>query len=146
MILVDANLLIYASYREAPQHGAARLWLEERLNAGPRVGLPWASLVAFVRITTNPRVFERPLNVQVATAQVRDWLALPGVWTPTETTRHEPLFRRFLTEVGSGGNLVADAHLAALSTEHGLILCSTDRDFAKFEGLNWRNPLDLEAG
>ena len=84
------------------------------------------------------------LSPQVATAQVRDWLALPGVWTPTETERHEPLFTRFLTEVGTGGNLVADAHLAALSTEHGLILCSTDRDFAKFKGLNWQNPLEVE--
>lgn len=113
------------------------------MNEGPRIGLPWVSLRAFVRITTNPRIFARPLTVQQATAQLRDWLALPGVWTPTETERHERLFRQFLTEVGSGGNLVTDAHLAALGTEHGLILCSTDRDFAKFKGLSWENPLEV---
>lgn len=141
MILVDANLLIYASYNEAAQHEAAKVWLQESLNSGIRVGLPWVSLLAFVRITTNPRVFERPLSVQQATEQVNDWLALPTVWTPETTERHGQVLARLLSEVGSGGNLVTDAHLAALSVGHGLTLCSTDRDFAKFTGLNWRNPL-----
>lgn len=142
MILVDANLLIYATYEGATQHEASKAWLEESLNGGSRVGLPWASLLAFLRITTNPRVFERPLNVQRATAQVEEWLALPTVWTPVATTRHGALLTRFLSEVGSGGNLVTDAHLAALSLEQGLTLCSTDRDFAKFRGLTWQNPLE----
>lgn len=142
MILVDANLLIYASYQAAAQHEVAKTWLEEHLKSGVRVGLPWVSLLAFVRITTNPRVFERPLSVWQATGQVNDWLALNTVWTPATTERHGQLLTRFLTEVGSGGNLVTDAHLAALSVEHGLKLCSTDRDFAKFKGLNWQNPLD----
>ena len=142
MILVDANLLIYASYEGAVQHEAARVWLEERLNSGARVGLPWVSLLAFVRITTNPRVFERPLSVQQATSQVNDWLSLNTVWTPAATERHGQVLTQLLAEVGTGGNLVTDAHLAALSVEHGLTLCSTDRDFAKFKKLSWQNPLE----
>lgn len=141
MILVDANLLIYATHTEAAQHEAAKAWLEHSLSSGMRVGLPWASLLAFVRLTTNPRVFERPLSVQQATELIAEWLALPAVWTPGATERHVQLFTKLLGEAGSGGNLVADAHLAALSVEHGLMLCSTDRDFAKFTGLNWHNPL-----
>ena len=100
MILVDANLLIYASYQEAVQHEAAKAWLEERLKNGGRVGLPWVSLLAFVRITTNPRVFERPLSVRQATGQVNDWLGLSTVWTPAATERHGQLLTRLLTEVG----------------------------------------------
>jgi uncharacterized protein len=142
VILIDANLLIYASYQGAVQHEAAKAWLEECLNSGVRVGLPWLSLLAFIRLTTNPRVFERPLSVQQATAQVNDWLALSTVWTPSATERHGQVLGKFLTEIGTGGNLVTDAHLATLSVEHGLKLCSTDRDFAKFKGLNWQNPLD----
>ena len=142
MILVDANLLIYATTERAVQHEAAKAWLEERLNSGVRVGLPWVSLLAFVRITTNPRVFERPLSVERATTQVSDWLALATVWTPAATQQHARLLTQLLSEVGSGGNLVTDAHLAALSLEHGLTLCSTDRDFAKFKGVTWRNPLE----
>ncbi|UCH26530.1 MAG: type II toxin-antitoxin system VapC family toxin [Trueperaceae bacterium] len=141
MILVDANLLIYATYREAPQHQQTRAWLEEQINSGIRIGLPWISLLAFLRITTNPRVFERPLTGEQATEQVSEWLALASVWTPTATERHSKLLTQFLLDVGVGGNLVPDAHLAALSVEHGLILCSTDRNFAQFTGLRWHNPL-----
>lgn len=141
MILVDANLLIYASHREAAQHEAAKAWLERSLSSGLRVGLPWASLLAFIRITTNPRIFERPLSVRQATQQVSEWLELAAVWTPAPTERHEKLLAQFLNGLGEGGNLVTDAHLAALSVEHGLTLCSTDRDFAKFTGLRWQNPL-----
>ena len=144
MILVDANLLIYASYNQAAQHEAAKTWLKESLNSNVRVGLPWVSMLAFVRLTTNPRIFKRPLSVQQATAQVKGWLALPNVWVPEATERHAELLTQLLTDVGTGGNLVTDAHLAALSIEHGVVLCSADRDFAKFTGLRWRNPLRPE--
>ena len=145
MILVDANLLIYASYNQAAQHEAAKAWLKENLNSNVRVGLPWVSLLAFVRLITNPRIFKQPLSVQQATAQVREWLALSNVWVPEATERHAELLAHLLTDVGAGGNLVTDAHLAALSIEHGLELCSTDRDFAKFTGLRWRNPLQFDG-
>jgi uncharacterized protein len=143
VILVDANLLIYASHREAARHEAAKAWLEARLNGSARVGLPWASLLAYLRITTNPRLFERPLKVAQASAQVAAWLELPTVWTPAPGPGHGALLARLLLELGAGGNLVTDAHLAALALEHGLTLCSTDRDFAKFANLSWHNPLSL---
>lgn len=104
--------------------------------------MPWVSLLAFLRITTNARIFERPLSIQQACGQVGAWLALAAVWTPTATERHGTLLAQALEDVGEGGSLVMDAHLAALSIEHGLMLCSTDRDFAKFKGLNWQNPLE----
>ncbi len=141
MILVDANLLIYAFARDLPQHAAARSWLDERLNASDRVGLPWESLVAFVRLVTNPRVFERPVAVDVAWRQVEEWLELGPVWIPQPTAQHRVLLGRLLAETGGRANLVPDAHLAALAIGHGLQLCSTDRDFARFRGLRWMNPL-----
>lgn len=141
MILVDANLLLYATIQDYPQHLAARTWLEGRLNAAARVGLPWASLLAFLRITTNPRLFPKPLRAAAAWTRVRDWLDVPNVWTPTETERHPEVLGGLLVSTASAANLVTDAHLAALAVEHGLTLCSTDRDFARFAGLRWENPL-----
>lgn len=141
MILVDANLLIYAHVRSLPEHAAAREWLDERLNATSRVGLPWPSLLAFLRLVTNPRVFERPESTAAAWQQVEAWLACEVVWIPQPTERHADLLRPLLTQTGCAANRVPDAHLAALALEHGLVLCSTDHDFARFPGLRWRDPL-----
>ena len=124
-----------------PQHKRARAWLDERLSGTAQVGLPWPSLLAFVRITTNPRVFERPLALAAAWRQVVDWLGCRPVWIPAPTERHVHILESLLLEAGSGANLVPDAHLAALAIEHGLTLCSTDGDFARFPGLRWENPL-----
>lgn len=142
MILVDANLLLYAHIRDYPQHKAAHRWLDERLNDTPRVGLPWPSLLAFVRISSNPRLFGRPLSVGDAWEQVIAWLALEGVWTPLPTHKHADVLGRLLTGATFGPNLVPDAHLAALAIEHGLTLCTSDGDFARFAGLEWVNPLE----
>lgn len=106
-----------------------------------RVGLPWASLLAYVRITTNPRVFDRPLKVETALEQVDAWLGHPAVTTPDPTERHGEILGTLLRSAGLGGNLVGDAHLAALSLEHGLVLCSTDSDFARFPRVRWHDPL-----
>ncbi|MDH3404644.1 MAG: type II toxin-antitoxin system VapC family toxin [Acidobacteriota bacterium] len=141
MILVDANLLLYAHVRNVPQHEAARRWLDGRLNEGPRVGLPWPSLLAFVRIASNPRIFERPLSVGRAWEQVTSWLALEPVWIPAPTDRHRLVLGELLGGAAFGANLVPDAHLAALAIEHGLTFCSTDGGFARFAGLRWSNPL-----
>ena len=141
MILLDANLLIYARVASVPQHDAARAWLDERLNGPAPVGLPWPSLLGFVRVTTNPRVFERPLPVAAAWRQVREWLDCPPAWIPVPTDRHVQFIEPLLLETGGTANLVPDAHLAALAIEHGLILCSTDGDFARFPGLRWEDPL-----
>lgn len=141
MILVDANLLIYAHVKGFPQHDGARRWLDEQINGIARVGLPWPSLLAFVRLVTNPRVFERPLSMARAWAQVQAWLACPSIWVPSPTPRHPEVLGPLLRAATSRSNLVPDAHLAALAIEHGLVLCSTDADFARFPNLRWQNPL-----
>jgi uncharacterized protein len=141
VILVDANLLIYAHSSNFAQHAAARDWLDEQINGSGRVGLPWPSLLAFLRITTNPRMFPRPNPMAKAREQVSGWLACETVWTPQPTERHATVFATLLTQAGVHGNLVSDAHLAALAIEHGLTLCSADGDFARFANLKWINPL-----
>lgn len=141
MILVDANLLIYAHVPTLPQHTAARRWLEEQLNEQPRVALAWPSLLAFLRLVANPRVFTQPPPMAEAWKRVEQWLALPAVWIPQPTERH-PQILADLVKAVDRSNLVPDAHLAALALEYGLILCSTDGDFSRFPGLRWLNPLD----
>jgi uncharacterized protein len=141
LILVDANLLIYAVNASAPQHNAARLWLDERLNGPARVGLPWASLVAFLRLITNPRIFQHPLSMADAWDQASAWLSNGAAWIPAPSERHAAILAGLLTAPSMHSNLVPDAHLAALAIEHGLELNSTDGDFARFANLRWRNPL-----
>lgn len=141
MILVDANLLIYASLRELAQHAAASRWLDQTLNEANPVGLPWPSLLGFVRVATNPRIFQRPVPVSDAWKQVEEWLDCPVVWTPGPTERHREILARLMRASVQSSSLVPDAHLAALALEHGLILCSTDGDFARFPDLQWENPL-----
>jgi toxin-antitoxin system PIN domain toxin len=141
VILIDANILIYAHVSSFPQHNLARDWLDQQLNASARVGLPWASLLAFLRLVTNPRVFENPESIRDAWEQVRTWLTSETAWIPQPTERHADLLGEFLAFPGVHGNLVPDAHLAALAVEHGLTLCSTDGDFARFHGLRWLNPI-----
>lgn len=142
MILVDANLLLYAEDSRAAKHAQARAWWDERLSGDDPVCLCWTVLTAFVRIGTNPRVYERPLSVEEALECVHGWLAQPCVRVVHATGRHLEVFGRLLATGQATGNLVPDAHLAALAIEHGCVLCSTDGDFARFPGLQWRNPLD----
>jgi hypothetical protein len=141
MILVDANLLIYAVVPQLPQHAAARAWLEARLNGTAAVGLPWPSLLGFVRLVTNPRIFERAVSMQAAWGKVEEWLGCDAVWIPQPAGDHRRILGSLLTEAGGVANLVPDAHLAAVAIEHGLTLCSSDGDFARFRGLRWENPL-----
>jgi toxin-antitoxin system PIN domain toxin len=141
VILVDANLLLYAANHAAPEHEAASTWLDARLSATARVALPWPSLLAFVRIATNPIVMSRPASMAAAWRQVEEWLAAEPVWIPNPTDQHADVMDRFCTTPWMTSRLVPDAHLAALAIEHGLTLCSTDGDFARFPGLQWQNPL-----
>lgn len=140
MILVDANILIYARNAESPHHSVSDAWLTETLNGPTQVGLPWPSLLAFLRITTNPRAFAHPSSLAEAWDQVTDWLACDNVLIPRPSERHSTIFAELLTKVPVRGNFVMDAHLAALTIEHGSTLCSADSDFAKFPGLRWINP------
>lgn len=141
MILVDVNLLVYATVEEFAQHERARVWLEERLKGPYGVALPWPTLTGFVRIACNPRILGRPMPLERAWEQVEEWLALEVTLTPEPTARHGEILATLLPAVGNRANLVPDAHLAALALEYGLTLCSTDADFARFPGLRWENPL-----
>jgi uncharacterized protein len=141
MILLDANLLVYAHVTSLSQHHAARSWLDSRLNGPTPVGLPWPTLLSFVRLVSNPRIFEHPQPISKAWKQVDDWLTCPVAWIPQPTERHREILGSFLTDTLGRSNLVPDAHLAALAIEHGLTLCSTDRDFARFPNLRWEDPL-----
>lgn len=141
MILVDVNLLIYAKMAGLPQHERAREWFDAQLNGSSRVALPWFSLVGFVRIVTNRRAFSPPLSIEDAWRQVEEWTRQPGVWSPGPTEAHGEVLGRLLRSSSASAGLVSDAHLAALAIEHGLAVCSTDGDFARFDGLRWHNPL-----
>jgi uncharacterized protein len=141
VILVDANILVYAHVSSLAQHGAAKEWLDRQLNGSAPVGLPWGSLLAFLRLVTNSRMFEHPESIADAWNQVRNWLTCETVWVPVPTERHPEVLGDLLKLPGVHGNLVPDAHLAALAIEHGLTLCSADGDFARFRTLRWLNPI-----
>jgi len=141
MILVDANLLLYAENSADVNHVRARQWWQEQLSGGDSICLTWVALSAFIRIGTSPRAFPRPLSLAEATERVGEWLERPMVRVVNPTEQHWPIFRRLLIEGKATGNLVTDAHVAALAIEHGCELCSTDADFARFPKLKWRNPL-----
>jgi len=140
-MLLDANLLLYAVNERAAQHEAATVWLTAQLNGRRRVGLPWQSLAAFLRISTHPRAFEHPLDSATAWERVTDWLAAPAVWVPQPGPGHPTLLGEVLIQHEVAGNLVPDAQLVALALEHGLAVYSTDTDFARFPEIEWRNPL-----
>ena len=140
-MLLDANLLIYAVDETLPEHQRASTWLADQLNGDRRIGLAWESLTAFLRITTHPRATTRPLQPADAWRYVLDWLAVDLVWTPVATVRHADVLAGLLDRYRIAGNLVPDAHLAALAIEHGLEVCSADTDFARFTEVRWRNPL-----
>ena len=141
MTLVDANLLVYAKLADMPHHAAARDWLEKQFNGASRVGLPWESLSAFLRITTNPRIFPKPLPAEVAWAQVEEWLGLPTVWVPLPVPTHASLFGHLVVETAATAGRVPDAHLAAIAIGHGLTLCSADAGFRIYRGLKLLNPI-----
>ena len=142
MILIDANLLLYAYNPRAAQHEASRVWLETALSGSEFVRFAWVSVWAFMRISTNPRVFERPLSAPEAADAASSWLEQPvaGILDPGE--RHMEILARLAADGQASGALIMDAALAAIAIEHGATLYTTDRDFARFPGLDWVNPLD----
>jgi toxin-antitoxin system PIN domain toxin len=142
MKLVDANLLLYAHDPRARHHEASRAWFEALLSGTELVRFAWLTLWAFLRIATNARVFERPLSIAEGDALVSSWLAQPvsGILEPGE--RHWEILQALMRSGQTAGPLVMDAALAAIAIEHGATLCTTDRDFARFTGLQWVNPLD----
>jgi uncharacterized protein len=141
-MIVDANVLLYAVDASSPFHQPAKAWLETALNEPARVGLPWASLLAFQRISTHPRASLSPLTPSMAWSFVTDWLDADATWVPVPGERHAEILRDLIVAGDLRGNLVSDAHLAALAIEHGVGVCSADSDFARFPQINWVNPLN----
>jgi uncharacterized protein len=140
-VIVDANILLSAHNDADPRHPAARQWLEDALNGPTRVGLPWWSLTAFVRIATNPRAFPDPLTPEDAAAQVEEWMDAPRAWLAQPTDRYREVFLEVVRRHEVRGPLVTDAQLVALAIDHGVPLVSTDADFARFDEVQWINPL-----
>jgi uncharacterized protein len=143
-MLVDANILLFAVDTSSRFHDRSAGWLTDRLNGPRRVGIPWQSLGAFLRISTNPRAAEHPLSPDSAWAHIADWLAADATWIPSPTDQHADVLGGLVTRYQLRGNLVSDAHFAALAIEHGLSVCSADTDFARFTEIRWENPLTPE--
>ena len=141
MIVPDANLLIYAYDSMAVQHRSARVWLERVLSGSEVFGLPWQTVSAFIRISTNSRITGDRFPMETAIDIVQHWIALKQVRLLSPSERHWPIFQQMLIEGQVRGPLTTDAELAALTIEHGGVLYTTDRDFARFPGLRWVNPL-----
>lgn len=140
-MLIDANLLLYAVNQDDPRSARAGEWLTEQLNGNRRVGIPWQSLGAFLRISTHPRAWARPLSAATACSMVDEWLGAPAAWVPSPEGRHARILVDLITRHELTGNLIPDAILVALAIEHGLTICSADSDFARFDEITWTNPV-----
>ena len=141
MILVDANLLIYAIDRDASRHKVAKRWLEGILSGTEEVGFAWIVLLAFIRITTHARIMRKPLEPVMALEYVSVWLNQPYAVVVNPTDKHWPVLRNLLETTGTAANLTSDAHLAALAIEHGASVYSADHDFKRFAGVKHVDPL-----
>lgn len=144
-MLLDVNLLVYAHDESSRLHGKARTWWESQLNGSRMIGLSWVGLLGFVRLLTNPRIYQNPYSPSEVLGIVGTWLELPHVKIIHPSEQHFILLAGLIRHIGTAGNLTTDAHLAALAIERGLILQTTDADFARFPGLKWNNPLKAQG-
>ncbi len=142
MILVDANLLLYAKISSYPQHKQAKTWLDETLSSETRIGIPWENIVAFIRISTNPRIFQKPLSIEDAWHQIEEWLDCPYAWIPTPEENHFEIVKRQIPFCKGESGLIHDAQLVALAISHGLTIYSADNDFSRFKEVSWVNPIN----
>ena len=141
MILPDVNILIYAYDAPSKDHARARPWWESQLNGSQMIGLSWVAVLGFIRLLTSPRIYQNPYTPPEILAIVKTWLEQPHVRIIHPSDQHFHLLEKLIEQLGTAGNLTTDAHLAALAMERGLILQTTDADFARFPGLKWKNPL-----
>jgi hypothetical protein len=139
-VIVDANILLYAVDARSSFHKPVKSWLEGALSGPARVGLPWISLTAFLRIATHPRASANPLSPAEAWSHIGDWLSAEPAWIPEPTLGHAEILESLIVGGDLRGNLIPDAHLAALALGHGVGVCSADSDFARFPQLRWVNP------
>ena len=142
MTIIDANVLLYAYNADAPQHRAATKWLKKLFEGGETIALPWISIWAFVRISTNPRISTPPMAPREAFAMIAEWLNQPGVVLLNPGPLHTQILEKLVRDFGATGPLVTDAVLAALAIEYGASLASADQDFRRFPELRWVDPLD----
>ena len=141
MILIDANLLVYAYRTSSPEHEPSLRWLDEQFASGQQLALPWESLNAFARLVSNPRVFSVPATLGQAWSQVEAWLGMPNVWIPVETPQHAAIMADLYRAGNLAANDVPDIHLASLAISHGLKLATHDHGFSRFDGLRWFDPI-----
>ena len=141
MILPDVNILIYAYDQSSQWNSPAKRWWEDQMNGSQMIGLSWVTVLGFIRLLTNPRIYQNPYSPSEMLEIVKSWLEQPHVKIIHPSDRHFALLADLIKKAGTAGNLTIDAHLAALAIERGLILQTTDADFARFPGLKWKNPL-----
>ena len=141
MILPDVNILIYAYDQSSQWNSPAKRWWEDQMNGSQMIGLSWVTVLGFIRLLTNPRIYQNPYSPSEMLEIVKSWLEQPHVKIIHPSDRHFALLADLIKKAGTAGNLTTDAHLAALAIERGLILQTTDADFARFPGLKWKNPL-----
>lgn len=143
MILPDVNILVHAYNRDSIDHTPARAWWEATLGHGTPLVIPWAVLLGYVRLMTNPRVVMFPITAAAAEKDVRSWLSLPQTTLIEPGEKHADILFGLLRSAGAAGNLTTDAHIAALAVEYHAEVATCDTDFARFKGVRWFNPLDL---
>jgi toxin-antitoxin system PIN domain toxin len=141
LIVIDANLLLYAYSEQAPQHAASRAWLEGMFSSGEEIGIPVQGILTFIRVSTNAKLpgYRSPLGLALDT--VDTWLSQPSVRILAPGPAYWQIFRRISLQADAAGNLSSDAHFAALAIEYDAVLYTADADFARFPGLRWKNPL-----
>jgi toxin-antitoxin system PIN domain toxin len=140
-VLLDANVLLYATDESSPRHAAAAEWMAGAFEGDRRIAIPWQTIGAFLRIATHPRVFTRPLQAEQALDVMDGWLAAPHVWVPAASATTVRILQGLIRSHHLGGNAVPDAQLAAIAIEHGIPLVSADSDFARFADVDWINPV-----
>jgi uncharacterized protein len=141
IVILDANILLYSVDEESPYHDRASDWMRAAFRGQRRIGLPWQTIGAFLRIATHPRVFDYPLKSTDAWSMIEHWLAAPICWIPEASQRTARILGKLINELDIRGNLVTDAQLAALAIEYGVPVVSVDSDFARFSEIRWINPL-----
>ena len=145
MKIIDVNILLYAVNRNCAEHVPIHQWWQRALSGDESIGLPWLVLSGFLRIATNPSIFPQPLTVDEALCEVEQWLCSDVAMTISEKAEHWQVFRELLNHSGTASNLTTDAHLAALAVTYDATLISCDKDFARFVGLRWMNPINTQS-
>jgi toxin-antitoxin system PIN domain toxin len=145
MILIDVNVLLYAENAHARENPAAKAWWESTLAARTEIAFEWLTIVAFLRLTANPKIFPAPLSIDQALRRIDLWLQRDHIHIVAAGPRHWPIYSKLVRDGALRGNSLNDAHLAAIAMENDWVLCSSDTGFAHYAGLRWFNPLSTKS-